>query len=269
MMKTVIRESLEPSLADLPYVLFERLRDVLAHGEKLKEFGEMETPSTERDIYLDQASSDFARIFFAHDGRVVNKWLHYLDVYDRHLSRFRDTDVRVLEIGVYMGGSLQILRKYLGAAATIFGIDINPECASRVDEPNKVRIGSQDDEAFLSKVVEELGGVDVIIDDGSHIAGHQRTSFSVLFPLLSNDGIYILEDLHTAYWPGLYRGGLKRPGTAIEMLKEMIDDMHRSYHRQNRPSHGDLGGLHVYDSIAVVEKKVSTTPRRMHVPNMP
>jgi len=40
------------------------------------------------------------------------------------------------------------------------------------------------------------GGLDVIIDDGSHASHHQQISLGVLFSLLNPGGIYIIEDLH-------------------------------------------------------------------------
>ena len=37
---------------------------------------------------------------------------------------------------------------------------------------------------------------DVILDDASHASFHQQYAFSILFPYLKNDGIYIIEDLN-------------------------------------------------------------------------
>jgi hypothetical protein len=223
-------------------------------------------PSSARDGLLAASKSDLARIFYSHDGRTAHKWLHYLDIYERHLQQYRGTDVRLLEIGVDQGGSLEVWRKYFGPAATIFGVDINPDCATRVNAPNQVRIGSQDDPAFLKRVVHEMGGIDIVLDDGSHIAHHQAASFAVLFPLLPEGGCYIIEDMHTAYWLGEHRGGLKRRGTAVELVKEMIDDLHRWYHAQRRPSHGPIGAVHVYDSIAIIEKRTASQPGHICVP---
>jgi hypothetical protein len=89
------------------------------------------------------------------------------------MSRFCGSNVKFLEIGIDEGGSLEVWRKYLGAQATVFGIDVNPACATRVDAPNQCRIGSQADLGFLRRIVEEMGGVDVVLDDGSHVAPHQ------------------------------------------------------------------------------------------------
>ncbi len=226
----------------------------------------MVEPSTSRDRLRAELRSDFARIFYSHEGRIAHKWLHYLDVYDRYLTPYRETPVRMLEIGVNKGGSLEVWRKFLGEKATIVRIDINPECAERVDPPNQVRIGSQADPAFLRSVVEEMGGVDVVLDDGSHIADHQVASFATLFPLLAHGGLYMIEDMHTSYWSGIFKGGLKRRGTAVELVKETIDDLHRSYHRQNRPPHGAIRAVHAYDSLAIIEKGAMPRPAHIKIP---
>ena len=174
--------------------------------------------------------------------------------------------MRFLEIGVFKGGSLEVWRDYLGPRATIFGIDIDPDCAAYVDAPNQVRIGSQADPKFLREIVAAMGGVDVVLDDGSHVARHQTISFATLFPLLSDGGLYMIEDTHTSYWPGWFFGGLKRKGTAVELIKETIDDMHRWYHWQKRPSHGPVRAVHAYDSVAVIEKQATPPPTHIFVP---
>ena len=214
---------------------------------------------------LDQ---DISRLIIANDGELIYKWLHYLPIYEQIFSRFRGASVRFLEIGVSQGGSQKIWREYFGEAATIFGIDIDPDCAKHNGKYSQVRIGSQDDPAFLRSVVQEMGGVDVVLDDGSHVARHQRTSFEVLFPLVSDDGIYAIEDLHTAYWPR-YEGGLRRPGTAIELLKKQVDEMHRHYLRAGHTgadAMAPIQSIQFFDSIAVVHKRLQAARKRFKVP---
>ena len=64
------------------------------------------------------------RYFLNHHGRVIHKWFHYFDVYEKHFDRFRDTDVTFLEIGVGQGGSQQMWREYFGKEANILCLDI-------------------------------------------------------------------------------------------------------------------------------------------------
>ncbi len=206
-----------------------------------------------------------AELFFANQGPVVHKWLHYLPIYDKILAPYVGSKVKMLEIGVFMGGSLGLWRKFLGDQAVIFGVDINPACAAHDGEFASVRIGSQDDPGFLRSVVAEMGGIDVVLDDGSHIASHQRASFEVLFPLLSEGGLYVIEDMHTAYW-SQYEGGLKRTGTAIEFLKDKVDEIHRQYFKHGLNTDNsmpDIESVQFFDSIAVVSKRKQR--RRFHV----
>jgi hypothetical protein len=130
---------------------------------------------------------------------------------------------------VAQGGSLSLWRRYFGPEALLFGIDIDDRCRQFDKRDAHVRIGSQDDPAFLRSVVSEMGGVDVVLDDGSHMASHQLTSFQVLFPLLNEGGVYICEDLHAAYSPAL-DGGYRRSGTFIEVAKQIVDDIHADFH---------------------------------------
>ena len=136
---------------------------------------------SERKRLMDESRSDLARLLYGHEGRLLWKWTHYADLYDRHFGPYRGKPIRMLEIGVFEGGSLELWREYFGPQAIIFGIYINPDCATKADEPNQVRIGSQADPDFLKSVVAEMGGVDIVLDDGSHIAAHQRSAFAPCF----------------------------------------------------------------------------------------
>jgi len=200
--------------------------------------------------------------FFGNTGRLAHKWVHYLPIYDRILAPFRGGPVTMLEIGVSEGGSLEMWRNYFGPNATICGIDINSDCATRVDSPNLVRIGSQADPAFLKSVVHEIGPPNVILDDGSHVGEHQEASFRTLWPLLQTGGLYIIEDTHTAYWAGEYRGGYRKPGTAVELVKTLIDDMHAWHHKRGEglAPRDELGAITVFDSIVVIEKVKRLSP---------
>ncbi len=208
------------------------------------------------------AETRMARLFYGHQGRLVTKWAHYLPIYDRHLARFTGRAIRLLEIGVAHGGSIQLWRKYFGPEATIFGIDINPRCRVIDDADLCICIGSQSDPGFLRSVVHEMGGVDIVIDDGSHVASHQRVSFETLFPLVDPNGVYIVEDLHASYRTSR-EGGLRQAGTFIEEMKSMVDDIHAWYtaaRQRYTDAHEIVDGIHFYDSIIVIEKRPKEKP---------
>lgn len=113
-------------------------------------------------------------------------WLHFRDI--RHSVR------NVIEIGVETERSVRMWEEFF-PNATIHGIDINPGCAAYSSGRVKIHVGSQADEAFLERCVSSMsGGIDIVIDDGSHRPDHQIASFNFLFPRLSSHGIYVIED---------------------------------------------------------------------------
>lgn len=255
------------ALRDLISRAIGRLRRKLGMSTTSLDLGLFELDAADQARLSSSASTSLAKMFYAHQGRDIHKWVHYLDIYETHFRMYRNTAVRMLEIGVSEGGSLEIWREYFGEDGVIYGIDINPECANRVTAPNQVRIGSQADPAFLRAVIRELGTPDIILDDGSHIAHHQRISFNTLFPLLRDGGVYVIEDLHTSYYPGIYEGGYRRRGTAVEFAKNMVDDMHSWYHKKDStvPIEHAIGAVHFYDSIVVIEKRLVDRPAHVHM----
>jgi hypothetical protein len=159
----------------------------------------------------------------------IHKMLHYLPVYESALAEFRSRPVRMLEIGVARGGSLQMWRRYLHPESTIVGIDVDPT-TRRYDDPERrihVRVGSQVDTAFLQRVVNELGPFQVILDDGSHMTSHVVETFRYMFAAgLADGGVYIVEDLHSNYWRSFRDSSV----TFADFTKTLIDAMHAHYH---------------------------------------
>ncbi|WP_146344766.1 class I SAM-dependent methyltransferase [Phaeobacter marinintestinus] len=205
---------------------------------------------------------DLLDLYAGNKGVQVHKWHHYIPIYDRYFGPYRNTPVRFLEIGVNKGGSLQMWRNYFGPDATLFGIDINEDCAQYNGQAGQVRIGSQADPNFLNKVIDEMGGVDVVLDDGSHVMSHVRTSFETLYPRLETGGTYMIEDLHTAY-KHKYGGGYRHPDNFFGFMRELIDDMHHWYHDKKLHHPGleaHFTGLHIHDSIAVIDKEPVHAP---------
>jgi len=218
------------------------------------------------------ARGTVGEVFLSHIGRPTSKWTHYLGIYEMYLSRVREAissdGVRLIEIGVAEGGSLEVWRKYFGINSKVVGIDIAPEVRGVLDEGIKVVTGSQTDIAVLEKGVRILGGsVDVVIDDGSHRGRDQVESFEYLWPKLNHGGVYIVEDLHTSYWTD-FSGGPGRRGTFMEYAKLLIDDMHLWYHQRSRTRLAEemmhsLQSIACHDSVIVMTKAVRTQPTRV------
>lgn len=212
-----------------------------------------------------EARSDLERLVAAHRGHVMNKWKHYFEIYDRHFARFRDCDITLLEIGIAGGGSLEIWRRYFGPRARIVGLDVNPDCKRFESPGTRVFIGSQGDPAFLKKLAAEIGQIDILIDDGSHDYDHQLTTFRSLFGIIRADGLYVCEDLCTSYWVEEFDGGVRKPGTYIEFLKQLIDEMNAWFWREGVEAEAGavancVHGMHFYPTLVVIEKRLMEKP---------
>jgi SAM-dependent methyltransferase len=211
--------------------------------------------------------NDLESYFYANPGRATLKWLHYFEIYDRHFARFRGTDVTIMEIGVGHGGSLQMWRQYFGKRCQVIGVDTNERCKAFEEPGIQIEIGNQADRDFLRLLMAKYPGLDIIVDDGGHQMVEQITSFEELFWHLSENGVYLCEDLHTSYWLE-FGGGLRRAGTFIEFSKGLIDALN-AWHSRNPRAFlvGEFTrtawSMHYYDSVFVVEKRSRTTPRQL------
>lgn len=194
--------------------------------------------------------------FLTNGARPIHKWKHYFPIYERHFQRFVNTDVTFIEIGCGGGGSLQMWKRFFGPHARIIGIDIEKKCAKYAEDQIEIRIGSQADKSFLAGMIAEFGSPDIVLDDGSHVMSHIRASFDVFYPALSRNGVYLVEDLHTAYWDE-FEGGLRRKDSFIEYAKDLIDDLNAD-HARLALAPGDFTrntlSMHFYDSVVVFEK---------------
>lgn len=199
----------------------------------------------------------------------IGKWKHYFEIYDKYFSRFRGTEVYLVEFGVNQGGSLKMWKDYFGPKAKIFGVDINPYCKNLEEDQVQIFIGDQEDRAFLRSLREKIPRIDILIDDGGHTMKQQITTFEALFSHISENGVYLCEDLHTSYRPH-WGGGYKKRGTFIEYSKNFIDYIN-AWHSDWKSSMSiwsilrgrlkvteftrTVHSLHYYDSVLVIEKR--------------
>jgi len=134
-----------------------------------------------------------------------NKWSPYFSAYQKHLEKYLNRDwVTVLEIGVQGGGSLELWKKYFGKNSTIIGLDIfKHELVDKVEQLGGIDffIGRQQNTEDLDKILDKYPEIDIVIDDGSHISYQQKITFDYLFPKIKDTATYIVEDLHTSFWP--------------------------------------------------------------------
>jgi len=202
--------------------------------------------------------------FEKHKHRRISKWLHYFPVYETYFPPYRRRPIKILEYGIGHGGSLQMWKWYFHKNSQIVGVDIKDRCKALEEDRIHIRIGDQGKEETHDRIHEEFGSFDIIIDDGGHHMHEQIVTFECMFPRLKDNGLYIIEDLHTSY-SEKHGGGISKATTFIEYSKNWIDYLHGWHKRFNEklePNYftENIGGIHYYDSIVVVEKKKRTKP---------
>jgi hypothetical protein len=202
----------------------------------------------------------------------TDKWgsHFYTPVYHQLFAHLRDKPVRLLEIGI---GGYQFAR--LGGASLamwadyfphgqILGIDVFAKTLD-LDPRVTVRQGSQDDAAFLTRMSAEHGPFDIVIDDGSHVPAHVTASFNILFPLLADGGLYVIEDVQSTFLPQFGGSALDGGGT-MQLARVILEHLHHAEIQLVQPGRrvGDLArsirSFRAWHNIFVVEKGDNTEP---------
>ena len=240
----------------------------------------------------------FEDFFWNQDKKLkIHKWHHYLKIYDRHFKQFIGKNPRILEIGVYKGGSLEMWNHYFDNDCEIYAIDINEDCKKVPELLNvtniQIDIGDQGDRNFWRKYITNKPKFDIIIDDGGHMYNQQIVTFEEMYHHMTDNGVYLCEDVHTSYWNTSkkmssvsktvhdgYDGGIKKSTTFIEYSKNLIDLLHYYWYAKDwknhtgnanfknpLPPHIDVqykhfrthtDSIHFYDSIVVIERDNNT-----------
>jgi hypothetical protein len=198
----------------------------------------------------------------------------YTTHYSEHFHKLRHNKLKILEIGVggyenpYKGGaSLRMWKRYF-PKSWIYSIDIYDKSTLQ-EKRIKIFQGSQADEAFLKNISSQIGPLDIIIDDGSHIVSHVLTSFKILFPFLKEGGIYVTEDTQTSYWPNFEGNSenLNDPATSMGFFKSLADGLHyREFLKQDYvPSYFDshIIAVHFYHNLVFIYKGQNNEPSNM------
>lgn len=236
--------------------------------------------SSYRDFTRYAASNSVRGLYKSHNGKVSTKWDSYLDIYEEIFSNFKYQPVDMLEIGIQNGGSLDIWSRYFPAAKTLTGCDINPRCGLlEYDDPRiQVIVGNANELVTFEKIFNRSRNYDIIIDDGSHRSNDVISSFLTYFPLLKPDGVFIVEDMHCAYWEE-YGGGLLNQRSAASFFRNLLDTVNSDHFReisdpgalfQTFISSADFNkfirenpilSITAHDSVYIIRKASVTRPR--------
>jgi tetratricopeptide (TPR) repeat protein len=176
----------------------------------------------------------------------------------------------LLEIGVggyelktVGGASLAMWADYF-TNGQITGIDVAQKQLS-LNPRIKVLQGSQVDPRFLKAVCDQRGPFDIIIDDGSHVPKHVVASFQILFPTLADGGLYVIEDVQTAFWPN-FGGSSLHGGDMVKLARTAIECINHAELAVVKASHTlpmfaqQVKTFRAFHNIFVIEKGENREP---------
>ena len=246
-----------------------RLKALLTPEErrKAKRFHSLRFRGVQRILYGLICGSNLRSLALLYD---TDKWGHhrYAQHYERHLAHLRWNRINILEIGIggyddpsLGGGSLRMWRTYF-PRARVFGIDIYDKT---LHDERRIRTfkGSQADGRFLETVVKTIGRIDVVIDDGSHMNEHVLYALRFLFPRMSQEGLYVIEDTQTSFQREF--GGssevIRNGNTTMGFLKELADGLNYDNFQlpDYEPTYFDkhVTAVHFYKNIVFIQKGVT------------
>ncbi|CAG0990045.1 8-demethyl-8-alpha-L-rhamnosyl tetracenomycin-C 2'-O-methyltransferase [Burkholderiales bacterium] len=122
------------------------------------------------------------------------------------------TPARIVDIGVYKGGSMVLLNELFRPEA-LLGLEINAADIAPLTRYLVERGGGrlrwargidQADRKSVHLACDRTFGdapIDLVIDDASHWYAKTLASFTALFPRLATGGCYVIEDWAWAHWP--------------------------------------------------------------------
>jgi len=182
--------------------------------------------------YLTELANKYASdkgTIIPNDGMYHGPRLHFTPVYNKYMNDLREKNITILEIGIGSGPSLKMWYDYF-PNATIHAIDVDNH-SNKNNNRVTTHICDQGNRSQLEKLMEKIGKVDIIVDDGSHVIKHQLISLATLFKYLKKDGQYWIEDLHTSdgeVWQGKtlygYDMSFKSGESTVDVLENYINN---------------------------------------------
>jgi hypothetical protein len=149
----------------------------------------------------------------------------YSYIYNDYLEPLKMDNLNFMEIGIGTGESVYAWYDYF-INSQIYMVDIDDRSDEYDNDRIKCLVGDQSDITSLNKIKDTVGSLDVFIDDGGHGMHHQQISIGVFLPIIKDNGLYFIEDLHTSNFdPGstLYNQSLMinedRSNTTLRVLK--------------------------------------------------
>lgn len=157
---------------------------------------------------------------------------NYAPVYDALFSQLRHSDIKLLEVGVHEGASLDSWHEYF-SKATIHGAEIlESDFDGRFKDKPRVKhhYGDATDPLLIAE-----NDFQIIIDDADHSLDTCIRLLRSLWPKLNSGGFYIIEDLFVGDLP--WGGTASTPKSSSNLI----------YNGYSSAKHGDFLPMYPQD----------------------
>ena len=185
-----------------------------------------------RDIFLNEnvdkidLKNNSLDEYFKYFGCDKSSLVHGYDkFYYNEFKKLKKSKINILEFGIHFGASQAAFSKYF-VNSKIIGVDKNPYFKKFFSKNIRSLYCDVSDTYslhLLRKYLKEE--IDIIIDDASHIPNHQLKTFTEMFRILKNKGIYIIEELDIFQsFPENYNKNLNNTESEIRNFLYLVKD---------------------------------------------
>ena len=129
----------------------------------------------------------------------------YLPVYEELLQKKKLSAQSVLEIGIYYGGSIKLWKDYF-TNAKVYAVEIFDlrHVWDVLQHDDRIVLytstDAYDPQFVKTKLVDQGLRFDMVLDDGPHSLESMKACIQLYLPLLTDDGILIIEDIQSMDW---------------------------------------------------------------------
>ena len=186
----------------------------------------------------------------------------YTPKYHKYFEKYRHIDFDMLEFGFGQGKSVKMWLEYF-TKAHLITVDKMKKLPDDKLIKQYVKSGrfkfisaDQIDMKKLLKFFKKQRRFYLVIDDASHVAEDQQYTFGNVFPLVANNGYYIIEDLKCK------RSHSERFECKSEKTLKVLNDYIKTgvfkssvlNKRQNTYLTMNISNIEIYDKISFIKK---------------
>lgn len=160
--------------------------------------------------------------------------IHIFQFMNQYLIIFlkKKENISVLEIGIQYGGSIFSWHE-LHEGSYVIGIDINDDNINYglIEKMQKDRYSIIIDNAYSDNIVAQIkskfpNGIDFIVDDGPHSIDSQIKFIEMYLPLLTGDGILVIEDIASSSYLQILENKVLEDNPNMSCIIQKVDRRH-------------------------------------------